>query len=94
MARIVALPVTDTLLDFPSEETAAEPMRPRVSASDRPRPSLVRGAGISRVTSSRDVAALRPEASSGGSRSERPAEPSAPDGGYSEFIRILGRGDV
>ena len=98
MARIVALPVTDTLLDFPSEEApGADQGRPRVTVADRPRPSLVRGAATdSSSPFSRQMQAVRSDRSSGASRSEasRSREASPPDAGYSEFMRILGRGDV
>ena len=94
MARIVALPVTDTLLDFPSEEAPADQARPRVTVADRPRPSLVRGAATN--SSFAFPREMRPDASPDVSRSEPPRchEVSPPDGGYSEFMRILGRGDV
>ena len=93
MAQIVALPVTDTLLDFPSEEAPADQARARVTVADRRRPLLVRGAATNSSSAySREMQPLRPEVT----RSEAPErhEASPPDGGYSEFMRILGRGDV
>jgi hypothetical protein len=98
MARIVALPVTGTLLDFPSEAASgADQARPRVTVADRLWPSLVRGAAADSSSAfSREIQAVRSDTSSRTPRSEasRSREASSPDFEYSQFIRILGRGDV
>jgi len=89
--------MTDAWLEFPSENAAPEQARPRITLADRPGHSLVSGtAADSSSAFSPQVQPLRSDVSPGASRTEapRPTEASRSDGGYSEFIRILGRGDV
>lgn len=88
MARIVSLPATNPLFDFPSEEELA----------DRRGPSLARDASDDALSAfSRERQPMTSDVEPGASGSDATwggEVPSRLEAGYNEFMRILERSDA